>query len=317
MIDNQISLSTRRFWQTERSEQALIDADAAMIICLDHQRVSALFAFGRSPARALNEEQVTAGRMLVEQLGITITSSYLQMERLAAERRLQDQTKLSMMGMVASAVAHEVKNPLSSIKTISTLLAEELGPDSQYNEELTLIRGEVDRLSETVTQMLGFVRPGTQRGDTVSLESFLKGAVRLMQHMAKKRGVSLTFECADPVPEISSASGNVRDIFLNLIGNAIDAAETADAAGGQVAVRIQTTQTEVNVSIEDNGPGISPADVPRLFEPFYTTKATGTGLGLAIAKERADEVGATIACRPGNARGTVFTVTFPIKDEPK
>jgi signal transduction histidine kinase len=310
MVDEDISLGTRRAWHTDLLEQCLIDADASMIVLLDHERIAALLVFGRTHAHSLNEEQKTAGRMLVEQLGITITNGILQQERLAQERRLAEQSKLSMLGMVAGAVVHEVKNPLSSIKTISTLLAEELGPESQYKEELSLIRGEVDRLSETVTQMLSFVRPASGGGEVVSLVDALKGAVSLMQHMAKKRGVTISLQSNGPHAEVHAPPASIREIFFNLIGNAIDAAESTEAERGEVAVRIDGTDGAISVTVADNGPGISPADADGIFEPFYTTKAEGTGLGLAIARERAESIDATLEYHPRERGGTVFTVRF-------
>ncbi len=310
MIDEGFTLSTRRFWNTPLSEKVLIAGDASMLILLDHDQVSGLFLFGRTHAHSLNEEQITAAQMLVEQLGITMANGILQRERLIQERRLGEQAKLSMMGMVASAVVHEVKNPLSSIKTLTTLLAEALGPDSRYAEELTLIQGEVDRLSRTVTGMLSAVRPTVDRGETTALEEFLSGAVRLMRHMAKKRGVSLTLENGAPVPEIRAASDAVREILFNLIGNAIDAAEASKEERGAVVVRIAVEEGRVTVFVEDNGPGIDPADRDGVFEPFYTTKADGTGLGLAIARERAEAVGARLEHRAREGGGTVFAVGF-------
>ncbi|MCP4679778.1 MAG: hypothetical protein GY854_30665 [Deltaproteobacteria bacterium] len=309
MIERGFSLSTRRFWHSTMAERALVEADASMIVSLNHERVSALLVFGRRGfTRSLSDEQITASQMLVEQLGITITNNLLQTERLATEHRLHEQNKLSMLGMVASSIAHEVKNPLSSIKTISTLLAEELGSDNRFSEELSIIRCEIDRLSETVTQMLHFVRPAGNPSDRVSLVESLRGAVRLMQHMAKKRGVSITFESGDDVSPVHADSGGIREIFFNLIGNAIDAADKTE--GGNVRVRVEADPNAVVVTIEDNGEGIDPGAAKRIFEPFVTTKAEGTGLGLYIAKERADQMGAELSCQSRPEGGTVFTVRF-------
>ncbi len=315
MVDRGFSVCTRRFWHSALAERTLLDADASMIVLLNNARVSALLVLGRQGfSRSLSDEQLTAAQMLVEQLGITLTNSLLQNERLVAERKLLERNKLSMLGLVTSSIAHEVKNPLSSIKTISTLLAEELGPETKYGEELDLIRGEIDRLSETVTQMLSFVRPVSDPSGSISLVESLKGAVRLMHHMAKKRGVSVTFENGVAVPRIRADANGISEIFFNLIGNAIDAADIERGGGGDVRVTVEPTPYAVLVSIRDNGTGIDPDAEQRVFEPFVTTKERGTGLGLYIAKERAEQMGAELHYQSTPKEGTVFTVRF-VRDD--
>jgi C4-dicarboxylate-specific signal transduction histidine kinase len=134
--------------------------DATLAVVLRHQQVDGLLVVGRRhDHQHLSEEEANAAILLAEQLAVTLHVAMAQADRLAAERRALQGEKLAMLGLVASSIAHEVKNPLSSIKTIATVLAEDLGPDHPHAEDARLIRDEVDRLSATTARLLRFARP--------------------------------------------------------------------------------------------------------------------------------------------------------------
>lgn len=162
---------------------------------LAHQEIRGLLVFGRRKGhRDLSEEEVSAVVLLAEQLAITLNSRLLHAERLEAERKVLQSEKLSALGLLASSIAHEVKNPLSSIKTIATVLAEQLGPGSSHAEDLQLIAGEVDRLALTTSQLLAFARPSRKEGEPCQVERVLEGTLQVMRHLAKQREVSLDFQ---------------------------------------------------------------------------------------------------------------------------
>ncbi len=309
LVERGMSLCTRQFWQTALAERALVDGDAALIIRLDHPTVAGLFLFGRLPrSRELSEEQVTAGRMLVEQLGITLSHGQLQAERLAAERRLLHRDRLSTLGLVTSSIAHEVRNPLSSIKTITTLMAEQLGEDHEHAEDLALVRAEVDRLAKTTDELLSFARPVSGQVQPVDIAETVEGAMRLMRHFAKKRGVGLIADLAPGIAAVEADANGLREILLNLLRNAVEAAEQRSDGPGEVWIRANDRDSALELTVSDDGPGIPPELVATLFEPFVTSKDDGTGLGLYNARRRAEEIGATLTYDSEPGGGCTFTL---------
>jgi len=275
-----------------------------------HANVDGLLVVGKHPRnRDLDDEEVNAVLLLVEQLAVALENSLLVADRLAAERRAGHVEKLSALGLMASAIAHEVKNPLSAIKTIAAVLAEELGPDSPHAEDVAMIRGEIDRLAQTTQQLLEFARPRSIGAAPCSVGLILSSIAQILRRLAKQNDIGISTRLADDLPCVRCDETTLREIFFNLISNSIDAAGT----GGRVTLVGMRMGRCVVVEVRDNGPGISPDIRDRLFEPFVTTKTTGTGLGLYVVGRRVREIGGEIACETGPG-GTSFFVTIPALD---
>lgn len=289
-------------------EDLLHQADASVAVLLNHPNVSGLVVFGqRKRNEELGDEQINAIVILVEQLGITLNNSMLQADRLSAERRALQNEKLSTLGLIAGSIAHEVKNPLSSIKTIASVLAEDLG--DEHKEDFELIVGEIDRLSGTVTQLLQFARPANEASSNGSTLNSIQGTLRVLGHLAKQRNVSMDVDLPETLPAISANHDMLREVIFNLISNSID----ATSGGGHVGVLCRGEEGRVKIEVRDDGPGLSPEVQDRLFEPFVTTKDGGTGLGLYIVGRRVREMGGEIHCETQKGEGTVFTVILPVE----
>jgi signal transduction histidine kinase len=215
--------------------------------------------------------------------------------------------KLSTLGLIAGSIAHEVKNPLSSIKTIASVLAEDLG--DEHKEDFELIVGEIDRLSGTVTQLLQFARPANEASSNGSTLNSIQGTLRVLGHLAKQRNVSMDVDLPETLPAISANHDMLREVIFNLISNSID----ATSGGGHVGVLCRGEEGRVKIEVRDDGPGLSPEVQDRLFEPFVTTKDGGTGLGLYIVGRRVREMGGEIHCETQKGEGTVFTVILPVE----
>jgi signal transduction histidine kinase len=286
----------------------LRSAEASLAVVLAHENVAGLLLFGRGRRnRQPSEEEANAVALLAEQLAITLDNALLQAERLAAERRALQAEKLSALGLLASSLAHEVKNPLSAIKTIATVLAEDLGEGSPHAEDLRLILGEVDRLSATTGQLLEFARPASAARAPGSVGEVLTGTLRLLRHLARQQGVALETRLEEGLPPVRADEHALREIFFNLLSNSIEAA----GQGGQVTVACRRLNGCVVAEVTDSGPGIAAAVRDRLFEPFLTTKESGTGLGLYLVGRRVRELGGEVRCDSGPGRGTSFTVRLP------
>ncbi len=214
---------------------------------------------------------------------------------------------------MAASVAHNVKNPLSSMRTLLQLFHEADNLTSEQRDEVQMMVREIDRLSSTVTNLLKFSRlESVQRGRsaelpgvtlsalTDSLQAVFAGDLQARRIRLDVSGGDLTVRTE---PEI------LTDILSNLLLNAIEASPT----GGTIRLSLQRDGAQAEISVEDEGSGIPEQVRGKLFEPFVSTKSRGTGLGLAIVKKRVEQLSGTVSyISPVRGRGTRFTVRFPI-----
>jgi signal transduction histidine kinase len=224
--------------------------------------------------------------VLAGQVAIAIENCRLVEEKVRLERELMKQERLAELGQMAATVAHEVKNPLSAIKSIVQVMREE-ETDNDRTEDLRLIVGEVDRLNRTVTQLLSFSRQAVSDGKAVSIAELARSATRLLESDAAAAGVDLTTEVEGEAAVTGGAAAALREVLMNLAQNAIQ----ATPAGGRVGIRLEGHDARVRVEVEDTGPGIPVELRAKVREPFFTTKQRGTGLGLAIVERRLAELG--------------------------
>ncbi len=263
--------------------------------------------------QALSGETHAALDYLAEQLPAAIDLCRLLDEKLRLERELAERERLALLGQMAASISHNLRNPLSSMKTLLQLQLENPELPASARPDCEKAIAEVDRLNAKLTQLLRYAKPAVRADSgisaaTVDAAAVAARTVSLLQHEAERRGVSLTFECAAQKVEAVATEEALSDILSNLIVNAIEAVP----AGGTVRVCLSHRDADVVLEILDDGPGIPENIRARIFQPFFTTKPSGTGLGLAIVEKRIAEIGATIACdSPAlNARGTRFVVTL-------
>ncbi|MCL5287253.1 MAG: ATP-binding protein, partial [Acidobacteria bacterium] len=267
------------------------------------------YFFGQS----LSGETHAALDYLAEQLPAAIDLCRLLDEKLRLERELAERERLALLGQMAASVSHNLRNPLSSIKTLLQLQLENSGLPASARPDCEKAIAEVDRLNAKLTQLLHYAKPQVRAGSgaaaaRVDVAAVALRTVSLLQHEAERRGVSLTLEGAAGRMEATGSEEALSDVLSNLIVNAIEAVP----ASGTVRVSLARRDAAVVLEILDDGPGIPEYVLPKIFQPFFTTKPSGTGLGLAIVEKRLAEIGATIECESpvSNARGTRFVVTL-------
>lgn len=289
-------------------------AKASAIIRIDQGQVAGLLMVGSKRLnQALGDEELNSLVLLSEQLGATLQNCLLHAARATAERRATQQEKLSTLGLLAGSIAHELKNPLSSMKAIATVLAEDLGKTSPHAEDLRLILGEIDRLVATTSQLLDIARPASNVcGDGCRVQDALDRTLRLVGHFARQQHVEIELQIGDELPAVAADDIRLREIFLNLLSNSIE----ASGNGGKISVTCRNEEGHVVTEIRDNGPGLAAEVRQRLFEPFVTTKETGTGLGLYLVGCRIRELGGEVSCEAADGRGTAFVVRIPLKRPP-
>jgi signal transduction histidine kinase len=217
--------------------------------------------------------------------------------------------RIAIAGKMAGQVAHEVRNPLSSIGLNTELLEDELGArDSEARELCRKIRSEVDRLTQITEIYLG-LRGGKPKLARESLNAIVGDLVGFVRKDLANRRVVLDTEL-DPGDPIGSIDANqIRQCLINLVRNAADAVSVN--GGGRVVVRTRGARGRVEVAVEDDGAGIASEQLPRLFEPFFSTKKGGTGLGLALTQQIVQDHGGEIHVASRVGRGTTFTLSVP------
>ncbi|MGB5037934.1 MAG: ATP-binding protein [Blastocatellia bacterium] len=266
---------------------AALGAQAAWGLWRDDELIGVMLIVA-SPG-TLDDQRTAVLGVLSGQIAIAIENTRLVEEKVRLERTLMNKERLAALGQMAATVAHEIKNPLSAIKSIVQVMREESRGDGE-EEDLRLIVGEVDRLNRTVTQLLSFSRPAVSEATPLPLGDVASSVSRLLEPDARSGGVTITMEVlADRL--VSGAVANaLREVLINLGLNAIQ----ATPPGGRVGIALNGADERVALSVEDTGPGI-PDDLKRkVREPFFTTRQRGTGLGLAIVERRLVEFGGNI-----------------------
>ncbi len=235
-------------------------------------------------------------------------------DRVDLEAQLSQADKLSSIGLLAAGVAHEVNTPLAVISSYTQMLAKQLQNDAQKSGLLEKITRQTFRASEIVNNLLNFSRTsGSEVGD-VDVNKVIGETLALLEHQFKVAKVAVQHELYPQLPAIQGNAGRLQQVFLNLFLNAKDAM----AGGG--TLRVSTLNGDsVTVCISDTGSGIAPEHIQRIYDPFFTTKATpnegqtrGTGLGLSVTYGIIQEHAGKIRVESQPGAGTTFTLDFPL-----
>jgi signal transduction histidine kinase len=234
------------------------------------------------------------------------------LERAHFSEKAQHTEQLATVGLLGASLAHEIRNPLVSIKTFVQLLPTHHHDPAFREKFFRLIGDEVGRIDQLTEQLLDLASPRTYASQMVELHPLLRSSLELVASKAAHKNVQLLTEFhAAPDRAFTDASA-AKQVVLNLCFNAIQAVEIHPADQRWVKIATRNTSTGVEMAVADNGPGISPELRPRLFHPFQTTKTKGFGLGLAICSDILANLNASITVDPpAPGHGATFRVTFP------
>jgi signal transduction histidine kinase len=228
-----------------------------------------------------------------------------------AELQVERSQKLSLMGQIAAGVAHEIKNPLTSIKGAADILADDKTSPQDRNEFKDVLQDEVRRIDATVTEFLTYARPRETKLERIDFSEVIRSCVRQVTAQANKDDISLQSRIANDL-FVNGDAEKLHQMALNLILNAIQASK----AGDTIEVSLdKESPSKVRLQISDTGAGLNEEDMERAFEPFFTTRASGTGLGLAIVRSIVDNHRGDISLKSREGHGTAATVKIPIWSE--
>jgi len=238
---------------------------------------------------------------------ILLTRSIASRGQLLRDVALEQQRRRSLesLGFAAAGLAHEIRNPLGAIRGYAQLLHEQAA-DEESRRRAGLMLPDLDRVAERLEEFLGFARKRKQALSPVDLAALAAEVVTLFAPDADAAGTSLVAESSTEPPVVEGDAAELKELVTNLVLNALQAC----GGGGKVTVRAARTATSTELTVADDGPGIAPADLPRLFEPYFTTKDRGSGLGLAISRRIAEDHGAVLTLENAPGRGAVARLGF-------
>jgi two-component system sensor histidine kinase HydH len=254
-----------------------------------------------SASKIINEEGVFVGQVFI-------------LRDLAEVRRLQDEIrrkeKLAAIGDLAAGVAHEIRNPLSSIKGIASYYKGKFADGSEDKEMAGVMVEETDRLNRVISELLEFARPSKLNLKLSDLNELLKHSALLVQQEAAAKNIQIHLNLTSGSVETEVDPDRLTQCFLNLYLNALQAMKN----GGQLTVASATNNDgSVSIDIKDNGSGIPADDLGKIFDPYFTTKPKGTGLGLAIVHKIVEAHQGQIKARSIIGQGTIFSIILPLK----
>lgn len=257
----------------------------------------------------LTGETSAALEFIGEQLPAMIDLCRLIEEKVRLERELAERERLALLGQMAASVSHNLRNPLSSMKTILQVQLEHPNLPLDVRHDCALVVGEIDRMGEKLKQLLNFAKPSVN-GQSVAAVALARQTAALFARDAERRNLRLEFDGPTEEILVLASEDAIGEALSNLIVNAIE----AQPNGGRVRVGLMRSGDHLEIRVEDDGPGISQELRAKMFQPYFTTKATGTGLGLSIVARRVDEMGGTISCESPvrDGKGTRFRMMLPV-----
>jgi PAS domain S-box-containing protein len=228
------------------------------------------------------------------------------------EEQLIQAEKLAAMGQMLAGVAHELNNPLTAILGVTELLRERVAFDEPSKRQLELTHRQARRAARIVQNLLEFSRPASPQKKLLDINNLIDRTLQLHEHSLRRNNIEVDFHPQPELPGIVGDANQLIQVFLNLVTNAEQAIREVREAG-RLQIRLARIGNRISITFQDDGVGIRPEALPRIFDPFYTTKRPGggTGLGLSICMSIIREHGGTIEAEALPAGGSAFTVHFP------
>jgi two-component system sensor histidine kinase HydH len=293
----------------------LINGSVVLAISVEEQLLGMLVLRDerlREAREAYSSDEIELFRGVAASIGVTLQNSQLY-------ELMRDRERLAALGQMAAGLAHEIRNPLGSIKGAAQVL-QPIGQESKdpsIKEFLNIIVEETDRLNKIVSQFLDYARP--YRGDPrpLDINDVVKKTLQLLENEENAQPVEISTALIDGLPQVRADAEQLRQVFLNLSINALQAMSQGGKLHVSSSLRRSTRRgvaaAFLEVRFRDTGAGIPSGDLRNLFIPFFTTKEKGTGLGLPISQRIIENHGGTIEVRSKPGAGSTFTVLLPVE----
>jgi two-component system, NtrC family, sensor histidine kinase HydH len=290
----------------------LVNGSVVLAILGEEQLLGMLVLRDERLREAYSSEEIELFRSVAASIGVTLQNSQIY-------ERMKERDRLAALGQMAAGLAHEIRNPLGSIKGAAQYLQPVEGqkPDASTREFLDIIVEEVDRLNKIVSQFLDYARPYRGEQSPLDVNDVVRKTLNLVEKERSGSKVEIAITLQEGLPPVRADAQQLRQVMLNLALNAFDAMPQGGRLQVSTSLRRSTRRgvsaAFLEIRFRDDGVGIPPADLRNLFVPFFTTKEKGTGLGLAISQRIIENHGGTIEVRSQPGSGATFTILLPIE----
>ncbi len=262
------------------------------------------------------QEDIDLLTTLANQAAIAIENARLYEDLKRSKSYIRRADRLASLGTLTAGLAHEIRNPLVAIKTLTQLLPERLEDEEFRNHFLTIASGEVERISHLVNELLDFARPSNPKLELEDINQIVDGMILLVSTESKKKHIQIEKQYLPNLPPVKVDREQIKQVFLNILLNAIEATPEK----GTITVKTRSFmkpggQLFLQVEFRDTGCGIPEEHLEEIFNPFFTTKTTGSGLGLSISNQIVQDHKGYISVESQVSKGTSFFVNLPIEQE--
>ncbi|NLA41696.1 MAG: hypothetical protein GX874_09855 [Smithella sp.] len=227
------------------------------------------------------------------------------------EKEVVRSRHLNAIASLAAGVAHEIRNPLSSIKGFAVYFKKRLAGNPEDEETADIMIAETARLNRVISQLIEFARPPALKRETADLEDLVRQTARLVQAEAEQNAVAVEIQAGKGLSPAEVDPDKVRQALLNIFLNALQAMR----GGGRLSVALKRREESVEIEVSDTGEGIRRENLSRIYDPYFTSKPSGTGLGLAVAQKIMDAHGGAIQVESREGAGTRVTLRFPLVEK--
>ncbi len=263
-----------------------------------------------------SHEDIELLTTLANQTAIAMENASLYEDLKKSKSYIRRADRLASLGALTAGLAHEIRNPLVAIKTLTQLLPERLEDEEFRNHFLNIAAGEVDRISTLVSELLDFARPSPPKLAFEDINGILDGMILLVSTESKKKHILIDKQYAQDLPFVKVDREQIKQVFLNVLLNAIE----ATTENGQITVKTRSFlkpggEAYLQTEFKDNGCGIPQEYLEDIFNPFYTTKTTGSGLGLSISNQIVQDHKGYIDVESRVNQGTSFFINLPVDQE--
>ncbi len=314
----------------ERIDQRLNIRPRAMMIAplLTREQAIGVIGISSDEPGAYTQDELRTLQTLAATLSVALENALLydELKKLLRQKeetqsQLIHAEKISALGRLVASIAHEINNPLQAVQGCLTLAEEELASEQRpekLKRYMKIADGEVDRISTIVSRTRDFYRPAREGTQSIDIHNVLESVLELANKQLQHSNIQVKRQWAKDVPTVRANADQLRQVFLNMVINAIDAMPE----GGTLSIETGTEEkslgdrapeTAICIRFNDTGVGIAAENLPRLFEPFYTTKEHGSGLGLSISYGIIQNHGGRIQVESQVGLGTTFTIWVPAK----
>ncbi|MEW6144099.1 MAG: PAS domain S-box protein [Thermodesulfobacteriota bacterium] len=285
-------------------------------IFLENEVIGVIWFLGYKE-RKFSEHEVRLLSAMGDQIGIAIAKAKMLEEIKSAQEKLVQSEKLASLGQMISSIAHEINNPLTPVVGYSQRLLAMPGLDDNEKKSLEIINVSAQRVAKIIEKLLSFSRNYTPQRTYEDINALVRECVDFRDYQLKLGNIETVTDLDEGIPKTMVDSAQMRQVFTNIILNAEQAMSGGDIRGRLRAVTRLRNGSVIEITFEDNGPGIPKDVIGKIFDPFFTTKepGKGTGLGLAVAYGIINEHGGEIRAESAPGQGAVFVVSLPVLGE--